>query len=417
MKKITLIFFSICYLTIFHNSISAASGCAFSNSNNKVVYCNNLKDFESIKNKNNIESLTINSAKVVAIPNSITNLPNLKRLNLANNMIKSIPKNIKSLSKLEVLILNNNGINSLNNIDLLPTLKELYLSGNDLNVVSSKINKLTKLRILDLENNQITYLSSLNSNVQLRKLNLKDNMLITLPSLSQVNLDDLNVENNYLTTNTIASKNNVFSISNQNTIVINENSFNLNQVWYNQSNMVRNAIKSSNGDAIVGFEKYTITNIKDKNNNSYNYNILFENDNSILKSGEYYANILLSSGNNNYILNKTIKINMIAKKIENDVNEDDKKVIDNIDQVNRNQNDIVVDVDLDKKVNDLDKKDSLLKTTLENNIGQKFTFFMFNNIYWLRLTLFMLIIAMLITVVLLLRKTLKTEKSVENIIS
>ena len=430
MKKHLIILVLLCLSIIINNEKVAAQGCSFSNSKVMVCNLNSLSEFNKIKDKSKIEKLTINSVNLKEIPKDIYKLNNLKYLNLANNQIKEIAKDINKLKKLEVLVLDNNSLANIDNLKL-KSLKALHLNGNDLSYIDNNINSLINLEILNLNSNQLTSIASLDKNTKLSKLDLTNNSLITIPSLSALDIINFSIDNNFLSKREIITKNNKYQVSNQDEIKVITNSFKIKDSWYNIETDLKNAIRDSKGAAIVGFEKYTITNIS-KNAKNYKFNDIFSNShNLVLEDGKYNAKITLISKTKTYVLDRTILLDIsgatdnsgFSGGSNNGGSSGNNGGGNNSGNNNNNNqnNDNPVLVDTDDKLSDNDEKekkeDNILKQTLESKLGMKSVLFTFLNAYWLQVSLLFGIIALVLIIIFLIVRTRKTAKDASTIIS
>jgi len=104
----------------------------------------------------NLETLIIQSNKLIILSSSISKLKQLKVLKLDNNLLSTLPYSIKELYKLEHLSVSKNTLitvpMSIGGLE--STLKILDLSNNVIELLPTEIGKLTKLKILYLDQNR-----------------------------------------------------------------------------------------------------------------------------------------------------------------------------------------------------------------------------------------------------------------------
>ncbi|GAV59713.1 LRR_1 domain-containing protein/LRR_4 domain-containing protein [Cephalotus follicularis] len=106
----------------------------------------------------NLKKLSINSNKVVILPESITHLTSLRILDARLNCLRSLPEELESLINLEVLNVSQNFqyLDALPySIGLLISLVELDVSYNKINALPDSIGCLKKLQKLRVEGNPL----------------------------------------------------------------------------------------------------------------------------------------------------------------------------------------------------------------------------------------------------------------------
>jgi len=157
-----------------------------------------------IGNLSNLEYLDLDSNQLTgSIPSEIGNLSNLEYLDLSSNQLTgSIPSEIGNLTNLDQLYLDNNQLtgNIPPEIGNLSNLLDLKLSSNQLlGNIPPEIGNLSHLVFLNLSFNQLTgsIPPEIGNLTNLYQLYIYNNQLDELPNLSSLNLDFLDIKNNY----------------------------------------------------------------------------------------------------------------------------------------------------------------------------------------------------------------------------
>jgi len=141
----------------------------------------------------NLGFIDLRSNAFERIPEVLYNI-NLKSINLSYNKIKrmeNLPFTIR------VLNLSNNEISNVGSeIGGLLELRTFNASFNHINTVDAGIMHLSNLEILNLEGNYLKEIPYCAQNPNLRQLNLSENMISTLPDLSDSELERLDISTN-----------------------------------------------------------------------------------------------------------------------------------------------------------------------------------------------------------------------------
>lgn len=149
------------------------------------------------------QHLAISGYSITEIPENISKITHLKSLKITYASIKYLPENISELKKLESIeIYYNEIVKFPEGLLKIPNLKEINFSGNKITYIPKDINKLTKLETLNLYSNELyTIPPTLFSLENLKTLNLSENHIPNLPKeIKNLNsLKDLSLSYNELT--------------------------------------------------------------------------------------------------------------------------------------------------------------------------------------------------------------------------
>lgn len=161
----------------------------------------NKINFQNLKGGfKNLQSLSLVSAGLTKIPESIFNLDNLLNLDLSNNTLVALPDFFNSFHNLQVLDLSRCRIFSLpESFSFLSNLQDLLLIDNYLTQLPESFGKLSNLQNLDLSDNILNTLpESFGHLSSLQDLDLSNNFLNSLPeSFKKLkNLQTIDLKNN-----------------------------------------------------------------------------------------------------------------------------------------------------------------------------------------------------------------------------
>lgn len=124
----------------------------------RVDFSNNkIEDISPLLSCDEMWFLNLQGNNISTIPNEISNLKKIDELDLSNNKIREIPEAIGELNQLTELLLDDNEISQLpNSIFLMESLVKLSLKGNKLTSIVDSFHRMERIDKLDFSNNQIT---------------------------------------------------------------------------------------------------------------------------------------------------------------------------------------------------------------------------------------------------------------------
>lgn len=199
-------------LILSDNAITHIHASAFHNLRIKrlIMSGNRLKSIDKnafLELENYLEQLILefDSTVVDTIPEAIkTNLANIRSLTLTGLNLRTLSINtFEKMKKLETLSLKSCNLQNIEKDafhSIEKQLRHLYLDNNQLdNRISLVVNRLVTLETLSLAHNRINQYELNLDNKNLRYLDLSYNGLTKLTLTNMTNLQVLNVQNNFLT--------------------------------------------------------------------------------------------------------------------------------------------------------------------------------------------------------------------------
>uniref|UniRef100_H2ZK38 LRRNT domain-containing protein n=1 Tax=Ciona savignyi TaxID=51511 RepID=H2ZK38_CIOSA len=209
MESFAAIYPVLVILSVLRSGTSLVTCPALCTCNSREVWCEN-KGLTAIP-----IGIPVDTRKLYLFDNNITTIPegSLSRLKdlqmlvltsngLTNDAIR--PGLFRQMKKLEALMMSDNKLTRITNSMFagMPNLMRLYVERNRIRGIEQKaLFNLTKLVEIKLGGNQLTNFPKITMCPKLRRLSLPNNRLVRLQfdSLSEVNLEELELSNNRLT--------------------------------------------------------------------------------------------------------------------------------------------------------------------------------------------------------------------------
>jgi len=307
-------------LVVFTNESINATSLSVCGVNNvetaQIIDCTNARniDYNILARATNLKKLTLKNTNLKNVPPQIYQLTNLEYLNLGKNNIKTISNDLRRLDNLKTLILDNNSLEIFPEaITNLRQLRHLDLSYNSIYYIPNSFNSLVNIETVNLSDNSINSIPTITFLSKLESLNLNNNLLFSLPNLTQSNISELNLENNILTVGFVITSKGTFMISNQNKIRVIDNQYTMNNIFYNQKNMIIQGSELNNTKKIVGFKDYNFINLRDDNDNRVRLADYVNSTNRIIESGKISANIeFINNQGDRFVTNERVSINFLT---------------------------------------------------------------------------------------------------------
>ncbi|MDL2211479.1 leucine-rich repeat domain-containing protein [Erysipelotrichaceae bacterium OttesenSCG-928-M19] len=309
MKKMSLMF--LMFFIVFSFDLSAATfkDCGVNDIRKaEIITCSDIKisSYSELANAPKLKQLILKNVGLTKIPEEVINNKNIEYLDLSHNEIRVIPNDISQMKKLSYLDLSNNNLETINNkIGELSSLKQLYLNSNSIYYLPKQITKLSNLNKLNLANNSLNSVISLNDLRNLKYLNLNDNLIININSLAKTNLTTLSINNNLLNVDTIETKNKTFKVIKQQSVKLENKDaiITIENHLYNRSNLIVNSVITSNKKRLVGFKKYSII-LVDEKDNILKYDDYFDEKGRVKKNENVYGAIKIDAHDNSKLILK-----------------------------------------------------------------------------------------------------------------
>jgi Leucine-rich repeat (LRR) protein/GTPase SAR1 family protein len=168
-------------LDLGYNPIAKMEGLAtLTNLETLTINRSQIAKIENLETLTKLKLLTLNNTNIAKIEN-LSTLAQLKELMLNNNQITKI-ENLETLTQLKELDLSNNQIAKIENLEELTKLEELDLSENKIARLEG-LHSLQQLKELKLFKNQIVKIENLEELVALEILHLDDNCIAKIEGL------------------------------------------------------------------------------------------------------------------------------------------------------------------------------------------------------------------------------------------